>query len=75
MRKKFSEITLHKTTLFELSPASCIVEREGKDPMKMSFNEALEQIHHSLMKEMHRIPVGSSLRIMVLTKEREVEND
>ena len=75
MKKKFSEITLHKQVDNVYAQGGCIIELESCDPTIMSFHLFREKIHECLTKEFNRVPIGSSLRIMVLTEEREVKND
>lgn len=75
MKEKFSEITFHKQTNAEFSAVSCLVELEGSDPYTLSSFVAIQKVKASLLKEFRRLPIGSSLRIMVLSKEREVHND
>lgn len=75
MKKKFSEITIHKQLEKASAKVSCFVEIEDYNPVSLSFDETMAKIQLSFYKEFARIPVGSSLRIMVLTQEREVHND
>ena len=75
MKKKFSEITIHKQLDNQIASAACIVELEGCAPSTMSFPICVSKIGNCLIKEYSRVPIGSSIRIMVLTEEREVSND
>lgn len=75
MKKKFSEITLHKQVDNTYAAGGCIIELEGCSPSLMSFSLFGEKINKCITKEFNRLPVGSSLRIMVLTEEREVNHD
>lgn len=75
MKEKFSEITLHKQTNAEFSAVSCLVELEETDPYTMSSFVAIQKVKGSLLEEFRRLPIGSSLRIMVVSKEREVRHD
>lgn len=74
MKKKFSEITIHKQLDNLLAMGACLVELEGFAPSVMSFPLCVSKIDACLVKEFSRLPIGSSLRIMVLTEEREVSN-
>lgn len=75
MKKNFSEITIHKQLAKQNAIGSCLVELEGCAPSVMSFAHCVSKIDACLLKELNRVPVGSALRIMVLTAEREVRND
>lgn len=75
MKKKFSEITIHKQLNFQHAMGACLVELEGCEPSVMSYPLCVSKIVACLSKEFIRVPIGSSLRIMVLTEEREVSND
>lgn len=75
MKKKFSEITIHKQLDNQHAMGACLVELESVEPSVMSFPLCVSKIGSCLVKEFNRVPIGSSLRIMVLTEEREVRND
>lgn len=75
MKKKFSEITIHKQLDNQRAIGACLIELENYAPSTMSFQLCQAKIATCLFTEFDRLPVGSSLRIMVLTKEREVKND
>ena len=75
MKRQFSEITIHKQLEHGRAPKACYVEIDGTEPITLSLDETLDKIQMSLCKEFARIPIGSSLRIMVLVQEREVQND
>lgn len=75
MKKKFSEITIHKQLDNQIASAACLIELEGCEPSTMSFPLCVSKLGNCLIKEFTRVPIGSSLRIMVLTEEREVRND
>lgn len=75
MKKKFSEITIHKQLKNQGANGACLIELEGCEPSTMSFLLCEAKITSCLFKEFNRLPVGSTLRIMVLTEEREVKND
>lgn len=75
MKKKFSEITIHKQLDNQLAMGACLVELVGCAPSVMSFPLCVSKIDACLVKEFSRVPIGSSLRIMVLTEEREVSNE
>lgn len=75
MKKKFSEITINKQLDNQNALGACLIELEGVEPSVMSFNICVSKIGSCLVKEFNRVPIGSSLRIMVLTEEREVRND
>lgn len=75
MKKKFSEITIHKQLDNIRAMGSCLIELEGCEPSTMSFSICESKITTCLYTEFNRLPVGSTMRIMVLTEEREVSND
>ena len=75
MKKKFSEITIHKQLDSEFADGGCIVELENYAPSTMAFHICRAKLQSCIIKEFNRLPVGSTLRIMVLTEEREVKND
>lgn len=75
MKKKFSEITIHKQLENHRAAGACLIELEGCAPSTMSFQICQAKISTCLFTEFDRLPVGSTLRIMVLTEEREVRND
>lgn len=75
MKRQFSEITIHKQLDNPRAIGACVVELEGHEPTTMAFPVCEAKIAAGLFTEFNRIPIGSSLRIMVLTQEREVQND
>lgn len=75
MKKNFSEITIHKQVDNMAAMAACLVELERCAPSTMSFSLCVSKINACFVKEFSRLPIGSSLRIMVLTEEREVCHD
>lgn len=75
MKKKFSEITIHKQLDNQRAIGACLIELENCAPSTMSFPVCEAKIAACLFTEFNRLPVGSTLRIMVLTEEREVRND
>ena len=75
MKQKFSELTIHKQLENQHADGACIIALEGHELSMMSFPLCVEKIGSCLVKEFNRVPIGSSLRIMVLTEEREVKND
>lgn len=75
MKKKFSELTIHKQLDKHSAMGACLIEIENCAPCTMSFQLCQAKIATCLFTEFDRLTVGSSLRIMVLTEEREVKND
>lgn len=75
MKKNFSEITIHKQLECEFADGGCIVELESCEPSAMAFHICRAKLQACIIREFKRLPVGSSIRIMVLTEEREVKND
>lgn len=75
MKKKFSEITIHKQLENQRAAGACIIELEDCAPSTMSFPVCNAKIADCLFTEFNRLPIGSSIRIMVLTEEREVNDD
>lgn len=75
MKQKFSEITIHKQLDKVLADAACLIELENCAPSTMSFPAFSAKLQSCLFKEFNKVPIGSSLRIMILTEEREVRND
>lgn len=75
MKRQFSEITIHKQLDNPRAIGACVVELEGHEPSVMAFPMFEAHIAACLLTEFNRVPIGSSLRIMVLTQEREAQND
>lgn len=75
MNNGFTEITLHKQLDREFCSDSCIVELSGIEPITISSFVAIQKVKGYLLREFRHLSIGSSLRIMVLTEEREVCND
>ena len=75
MKKKFSEITIHKVLDKQHAMGACLVELEGCEPSMMSSSRCVLLLNSCIINELNRVPIGSSVRIMVLTEEREVSND
>jgi hypothetical protein len=75
MKKKFSELEIFKQLNNKHADAACIVSLEEYEVTTMSFDLCVSKIGSCLVKEFDRVSIGSCLRIMVLTEEREVRND
>lgn len=75
MKRTFNELTAYKQLSKAAADAACLVELEGQPPMVMSVFQFCMNLQRALHDEFQRCPVGSSIRIMVLTQESEVHND
>lgn len=67
-------MTIHKMRQNKWSDIACLVEREGKEVATFPVNELEQKALACLRKEFDRLPIGSSMRIMVLVQESEVRN-
>ena len=74
MKRRFDEMTIHKMRQNKWSDIACLVEREGKEVATFPVNELEQKALACLRKEFDRLPIGSSMRIMVLVQESEVRN-
>ena len=74
MKRRFDEMTIHKMRQNKWSDIACLVEREGKEVATFPVNELEQKALACLRKEYDRLPIGSSMRIMVLVQESEVRN-
>lgn len=75
MKRSFDEMTIHKMRQNKWSDIACLVERQGKNVDTFPVHELEQKALACLRKEFERLPIGSSMRIMVLVQEREVSND
>lgn len=75
MKRKFDEMTIHKMRRNTWSDTACLVERQGKNVGTFSVPNLEQKALECIRKEFEHLPIGSSIRIMVLVQEREVRND
>lgn len=75
MKRKFDEMTIHKMRQNTCSDIACLVERQGREVATFPVTELEQKALACLRREFDRLPIGSSLRIMVLVQEREVRHD
>ena len=75
MKRKFDEMTIHKMRQNPWSDIACLVERQGREVATFPVAELEQKALKCLRREFESLPIGSSIRIMVLVQEREVSND
>lgn len=75
MKRRFDEMTIHKLRQNKWSDIACLVEREGREVDTFSVPELEQKALACLRKAFDLLPIGSSLRLMVVIQEREVHND